>query len=188
MRIDEIRRDVVVGQIAGEHRMNNADREVFMQLEVKMRRIEPVRVSNGADLLSATHLLTFSHEDSIEMSVQRIRIFYLTVLHKSMANHDHVSPRPTEIPGKSDHTISDRVDGITEICAAPSLPDPILTEVAVRSKTARDAITIGIRFANRKIKTICQTSERRIGVGLCKRGNQCDYCRGEQLFAHVRCF
>src|SRR6267142_136969 len=101
-----------------------------------------------------------------------------------MANHDHVAPGAAEIPRKGHHSIPNHVNGITEICAAPSLPDPILAQVAVSSESARDTITVAIGSADRKIKTVCQTSECRGGVGMCERGDKC-YCgRGEQLFAH----
>ena len=159
-----------------------------MHLEVKMRRIEPVGVSNGADLLSTTYLLTFSHQDSIKVSIQRIRIFYLALLHKGMANHDDISPRAAEITGQGYHPVPYRVYGITEIGAAPSLPNPILAQMAVRSESAGNAVAVGTRFAHRKIKTVCQTSECRIGVGLCERGDKSYYGRGEQLFAHGGCY
>jgi hypothetical protein len=119
--------------------MHYANREIFMHLEVKMGRIESVRIANRADLLSASNLLTFSHENSIKVPIQRIRVLYLTILHKSMANHDHISPGPTEIPGQSYHPTPNHVDGITEIRAASSLADPILTQVTVGRESARNA-------------------------------------------------
>src|ERR1700675_4884268 len=153
-----------------------------------MRGIETVRIPNGADLLSTSNLLTFSHQDPVQMSVQRIRILHLAVLHKSMANHDYVTPGAAEIARQGHHSIPDYVNGITKICAAASLPDPILAQVAVSCKPARDAIALRVGSTDREIKTVCQTSESRVGVGLCERGDQCYYGRGEQLFAHGGCY
>src|SRR6202795_1912746 len=125
MRIDEFRRDVVVGQIAGEHRMNDADREILMYLEMKMGRIKSMGVTNGADLLPTSHLLTFSYENPVEMTVEGVRLLHLPFLHKGMANDDHVSPGSTKIPGQSYYPGANRINRITEICPASSLPDPV---------------------------------------------------------------
>ena len=40
-----------------------------MHLEMKMRCVESVSVPHGADLLSPGHLLTFPHENSVNVSV-----------------------------------------------------------------------------------------------------------------------
>src|SRR6202045_1949469 len=105
-----------------------------------MRGIKTVRIPNGADLLSTSNLLAFSHQYPVQMSVQRIRILHLAVLHKSVANHDHVTPGATEIARQGHHSIPDHVNEITKICAAASLPDPVLAQMAVSCKPAREAI------------------------------------------------
>src|SRR3974390_158580 len=143
-----------------------------MNLEVKMGRIKPVGVSDRTDLLSAGNLLAFPHQDSVEVCVQRISVLNLAVFHKGMPNDDNVSPCSTEISSERHDAIPDGIDWITEIGAAATLPNPILAQVTMRRESARNTISIGIRFPNRIIKAVRQTCEGRTRVGLRKYNNQ----------------
>ena len=156
MRLDEFRRDVVIGQIPREHGMDNTDRKVLMNLEVEMGSIKPVRVSNRTDLLSARNLLPFPDQDAVEVCVQRISVLNLAVFHKGVPDHDDVSPSPTEISSERHDAVSNRIDWITEIGTAPSLPNPVLAQVAMSRESARNPVSIRIRFSDRIIKTVRQ--------------------------------
>ena len=65
MRIDEFGRCVVIRKVPCERSMYHPNREILMHFEVKMRRIEAMRIPNCPDLLAASDLLAFSDQDSI---------------------------------------------------------------------------------------------------------------------------
>ncbi len=143
-----------------------------MNLEVKMGCIKPMGVPDRPDLLSPSYLLPFPHQDAVEVCVQRISVLNLAIFHKGMANNDHVPPSPTEISSERNDAMPYRIDWITEVGATSALPDPILAQVAMRCETARNAVSIGIRFPNWIIKTVRQPCQGRTRIGLRKHNNQ----------------
>jgi hypothetical protein len=70
MRIDEVRRDVIIRQIAGEHCVDDANCEVFVDLKMQMGRVQSMRIAYGADLLPTRNLLAFTYENPVKMSIQ----------------------------------------------------------------------------------------------------------------------
>src|ERR1700730_2536317 len=94
-----------------------------------MRRIEAVRVAYGPNLLAASNLLTFSHNDSIKMGIERIGVLYLTLFHKGMPDDNYVSPGAPKISRKRDDPIAGCKNRIAKICSATSLPYPILAKM-----------------------------------------------------------
>jgi len=65
MRAHERRWVLVIVEIASEGGMDYSDSEVLVDLEMQMRRIKPVRISYGADLLSAVYRLTFGDQNLV---------------------------------------------------------------------------------------------------------------------------
>src|SRR5215510_15129059 len=115
MRIDEFGRRIVIRVVPNKHRMDHPDREILMHFKVEVRWIEAMRVPDCPDLLAASHLLTFSHQDSIQMSIQRISIPYLTFLHKRVPDDNNVSPCAPKIPGNRHNSVANRINRIAKI-------------------------------------------------------------------------
>jgi len=65
MRAHERRWVLVIVEIAREGGMDYSDSEVLVDLEMQMRRIKPVRISYGADLLSPVYRLTFGDQNLV---------------------------------------------------------------------------------------------------------------------------
>jgi len=65
MRAHERRWVLVIVEIAREGGMDDSDSEVPVDLEMQMRRIKPVRISYGADLLSPVYRLTFGDQNLV---------------------------------------------------------------------------------------------------------------------------
>ena len=97
MRTDERRWIVVIGKVAGEERVNYADREILMHLKMKMRCVTTMRISYCSDLVTARDLLTFPHEYSIKMAVQGVCIFDLAVFAERVPHNNDVPPRSSKI-------------------------------------------------------------------------------------------
>src|SRR6516162_4309052 len=165
MRINEFGRSVIICVVACEHRVDYANREIFVHLEVKMRWIKAVRISHGPNLLAASNLLTFPHQDSIKMGVKRIGILYLTFFHEGMPDDDDISPSTPKIPGNRDDSITCCINRIAKIFSAARLPNPVFAKMPMRSESSRDAITGCVRFTDRKIKAVCESCHGFIGIG-----------------------
>src|SRR6516165_8629195 len=115
MRIDEFRWGVIICVVACEHRVDYADREILMHFEVKMRWIKAMRIPDGPNLLAASNLLTFPHQDSVKMGIKRIGILYLTFFHEGMPDDDDISPSTPKIPGNRDDSITGDINRIAKI-------------------------------------------------------------------------
>src|ERR1700730_8447893 len=149
-----------------------------------MRRIEAVRVANGPNLLAASNLLTFSHNDSIKMGIERIGVLYLTLFHKGMPDDNYVSPGAPKISRKRDDPIAGCKNRIAKICSATSLPYPILAKMTVRSEAPRNAITVCVRSTDRVIKAVCKSCHGFVGIGQRSRSDQPKHDKKNRLFAH----
>jgi hypothetical protein len=65
MRAHERRWVLVIVEIASEGGMDYSDSEVLVDFEMQMRRIKPVRISYGTDLLSSVYRLTFGDQNLV---------------------------------------------------------------------------------------------------------------------------
>jgi hypothetical protein len=139
--------------------VDHANREILVHFEVKMRRIKAMRIPNGPNLLAASNLLTFPHQDSIKMGIERISIPYLTFFHKGVPDNDDIPPSTPKIPGERDDSISSGVNRIAKICSAAPLPNPVFAKMPMRGESSRDPITACVRFADRKIKAVCESCQ-----------------------------
>jgi len=67
---DEIRGYPVTDEVACASGMIHPDREILVHLEVKVRGVHSVVVTDGADLLPPFDLTSFLHNNPIEMTIE----------------------------------------------------------------------------------------------------------------------
>jgi len=96
---DKIRGDSVTEKIPGASRMINSDCEILVHLEVKVRRVHSVIITDGADLLTPFDLLSLLHHDPIEMTIERVGKMQPPVLDPGMSYHHNIPPVGPDIAG-----------------------------------------------------------------------------------------
>src|SRR6516162_405284 len=171
MRIDKFGRRIVIRIVPCKHSVYHPNREILMHFKVKMWRIEAMRIPDCPDLLAASDLLAFSHQDSIQVSVQRISILYLAFLHKGMPDDNYISPSAPKIPGQGDNSIAGRINRIAKSCSTSPLPNPVFPKMAVRREASGDPIPVCVRSSDRKIKAVRESCQGCIWVGKRRRRN-----------------
>src|ERR1700736_6448148 len=102
MRKEELRWIIIIAEVLREFRAAHSDLDVLAYFKVKVRIVEPVRIAQGRDLLTASHRLAAMDEDFLQMRVERIDIsshpgFAICVTH----NHD-VAPAHVAIARRSE--------------------------------------------------------------------------------------
>jgi hypothetical protein len=106
------------------------DGEILVNLEVEMRGVHAMVVTDSADLLAPPDLLSFACTDPVEMGVKRVDKAKLPPLDPGMADDDHVAPRCMDVTGQHDNSVADRVDSPAEASGTAAVGyQPILPEV-----------------------------------------------------------
>ncbi len=142
-----------------------SDGEILVHLKMEMGGIHAMVIADGANLLTSPDLLSLTHDDLVEMSVEGISEVKLPVLDPGMADDDNISPVCTDVPCQNSHPIPYGVDGASEALGTSSVSNPILPEMASCAKASRFVIAMGIRRSHRKVKSIRGARRGMIGGG-----------------------
>ena len=129
---------------------------------MQMRIVEPVGITHRRNFLAPAHQLAAGNKNLLQVPVQRIDVFDLSVFTIAVPDNEHVPPAHVTIARKNDDALADAVNRIAEISVAAADPVPIFTEMAVGPKSTRLVITDRIRFTDREIKTIGEFGEGRL--------------------------
>lgn len=132
---DKFRREPVATKIAGSLGMIDPYGEILVHLKMQVRRIHPMVVTDGADLLSSCDLLSFTDNNFVEMRREGIGKMQLTVLYPGMADDHHIAPAHMDIPCENDDSIADGIDGIAEPLGTASIRHPILSQMSSRAES-----------------------------------------------------
>ena len=151
---DEIGRNPVTLKIAGSLSMIDPDGEIFVDLEVEVRRIHPVIVSYIPYLLPLLHLLLLTHFDFVEVGVERVCESQLPILDPGMADHDDISPADMDVAREDNNAVSNRIDGEAEPLGTPTIRHPILAKMSIRAEATGFDEPGSIGRSHRKIKAI----------------------------------
>ena len=157
---DKIRRHPVTVEVAGPLSVVHTDGKILVNLEMEVRGIHTMVISNRADLLSASDLLPLAHHDPVEMPVERVAKMDLSVLNPSMTDYYHISPVRPDIAGQNDESVPDGMHGIPQGLAPSGVHDPILAEVTVRTESPGLAEAIATGRGHREVESICCDSCR----------------------------
>jgi hypothetical protein len=129
-RHDEFRWNPVTRQVAGSPGVVHPDGEILVDLEVEVRGVHAMVVTDSADLLPPPDLLSFACTDPVEMGVKRVDKAKLPPLDPGMADDDHVAPRGMDVTGQHDNSVADRVDRPAEASGTAAVGyKPILPKV-----------------------------------------------------------
>jgi ribonuclease BN (tRNA processing enzyme) len=121
---------------------------------VKVRRIHSAITANGADLLSTHDLLSFAHEDFIEVGVNGIRGFHLLVFEKNMADDNQISPSHSHVASENYNAVGRGINGLAQVFVTSFEAVPVLPHMVFRPKAARSIISYRIGFSNGLIESI----------------------------------
>jgi hypothetical protein len=150
---NKLTRAIVVGEVFGKGRAVDADEEVFSDFMVQMGGIHAAVRSNCSDLLTTRNLLTFANHDLVEMGIHGIHGLKLSALDECVPHDHNIPPTHASIHGKCHIAIADAIDRGTKIAIPASHTIPVLTRM-VGQEPSGHVVTIGIRFADRHVKTI----------------------------------
>ena len=131
-----------------------------------MHGILAVVATHGADELAFLDEIVQFHEALVQMRVKTVHHGDAAVCFaKHVPHEDAVSPADADVLGENDDAAPDGVNGVAEVGIAAAVAIPILAHVAVGPVTARFVVTVGVRFAAGKVKTVRQ-SHANGGAGL----------------------
>ena len=115
--------------------MVHAYREILVQLEMKVRGVHFVIVSDGAELLSPHDIGSLIDHDPVEMSIQGIGEMQLPVLDPCMPDDDDVSPVGVYVACQHDQPVPDRMNWAAESFRTSAVGHPILAQVSSSTET-----------------------------------------------------
>src|SRR5262252_5474317 len=122
-----------------------------------MRLVKTVRVSDRRDLLSASHPLSTRHQDSVEMSVERIDVACADAVAISMTHNHDVPPALMTIARENHHAVTNDINRIAQVGITAAESVPIFAEVSMRSKSASFVISLRVRFTNWQVESVRQS-------------------------------
>src|SRR5581483_3027344 len=172
MRLDELRRVVVIAEVLGKGRAAHADLDILANLQMQVRVIKPVRRSHGGNLLATSHGLAFANKNVEKMPIKGIDRSNRAALAVTVPHDDDVAPAHMTVPRKNDQTVANAINRVAQIGVAASDAVPIFSKMSVRTKPARLIITLRIGSPDRKIESIREFRERSFEMFAVERRNR----------------
>ena len=151
---DKFRREPVATKITGSLGMIDPYGEILVHLKMQMRRIHPMVVADGADLLTSCDLLSLTNNYLVEMRREGVGEIEFPILNPGMADDHNIAPARMDIPSENDDSIADRIDGIAESLGTSTIRHPILSQMSSRAESPRLVISVGIGGIHRQIKSV----------------------------------
>ena len=136
MLSDERTRDIIVRQVFGEGTLIVADGEILPNLEVQVSDVHAAISPDRPDLLATHDLLPLEHEDFVEMRIDRVHGFDLSLFEENVADDHQVSPAHAHVTRKDDDTVCRRIHRFAQIAIASLEAIPIFSHVVASSKAA----------------------------------------------------
>ena len=84
----------------------------FLNFKVQVGDIHAAIGPDGANLLATDDLLSFAHENSVQMRIDRVHGFHLFFFEENVPDDHQVSPTHAHVTRKDDNTICRRVNGL----------------------------------------------------------------------------
>src|SRR5207248_6583296 len=134
---DELARVVVVAQVLLKLRPAHADFEILPYLQVQVRVVLAVGRTHGANSMATRDFLAAAYQDRIQVSVERVDMFYHPAFTVSVPNNNDIAPSPMDIARKDHDSIAYTIDRIVEIRIAAANSIPVFAHVSTGAKPAR---------------------------------------------------
>ena len=133
-------------------------------------------ISDIADLLAPADRLTFSNQNLVQVTVQGVNIFGLTVFQIHVPDHDNVAPGPPEVSRQRHNAVANGTYRRAKRFTWPLEADPILAKMSMNHEAPRFVVSVSVGCSERKVKAIRDAEGREIrlrnGAGTGQEGNQ----------------